>query len=103
MVRGKYGCAFWLSLFFCQFVNGLTDLYPELYDSEGGYSSKSQANFGKKWKSYATIVELAGGDVRAIDEIVQQPLEKCLLLLAYKSDKAFMQELMHKEAMKSIR
>lgn len=103
MVRGKYGCAFWLSLFFCQFVNGLTELYPELYDSDAGYSSKIQANFGKKWKSYATIVELANGDVEKIDTVVNQPLEKCLLLLAYKSDKAFMNDLMHKEAMKSIR
>lgn len=103
MVKCFNGYTLWMYVFFCAYLNGLSELYPELFDSDGGYSSKLQANFGKKWKSYATIVELAGGDVRAIDEIVQQPLEKCLLLLAYKSDKAFLEGLLHKEAMNSIK
>jgi hypothetical protein len=43
---------------------------------------------------------LAGGDVRLIDEVVKEPLEKCLLLLAFKADKNHLEDLVHKEAMK---
>jgi hypothetical protein len=37
-----------------------------------------------------------------IDEVVKQPLEKCLLLLAYKADEVFLEEMMYKESMKKI-
>jgi hypothetical protein len=45
---------------------------------------------------------LADGRIREIDEVVKEPLEKCLLFLAYKADKAQIENLMHKEAMKGI-
>jgi hypothetical protein len=38
-----------------------------------------------------------------MDEVVKEPLEKCLLWLAYQSDKVELEDLMHKEAMKKIR
>jgi len=38
-----------------------------------------------------------------MDEVVKEPLEKCLLWLAYQSDKVELEELMHKDAMKKIR
>lgn len=61
--------------------------------------SKHQVNFGKKWKGYQTLVEIAGGDIRYIDEISAYPLEKCLLFLAYKADKAVLETLLHKESL----
>jgi hypothetical protein len=35
-----------------------------------------------------------------IDEITKEPLEKCLLMLAYQADVAYLEELMYKEALK---
>jgi len=92
-----------VSVFFCKFVNGLTKFYPELFDGdgEGGGASNLQYNFSKKWKSYATIVELANGDITKIDEVVKEPLEKCLLLLSYKADKVLLEKMMHDAVMNS--
>jgi len=89
--------------FVCEYFNGLTERYPELFDNDNGSPSQSQANFGKKWKSYTTIIELANGDLQQIDKVIEEPLEKCLLFLSYKADKNYLESLMHKEAMKSIR
>jgi DNA phosphorothioation-dependent restriction protein DptG len=97
----KYGGTLGLPVFFCSFANGLSERYTELFE-EGGVTSQHQANFGKKWRAYATIVELADGKLKEIDEVVKEPLEKCLLYLAYKADKVQLESMMHKEAMKSI-
>jgi hypothetical protein len=48
------------------------------------------------------LVQLAKGDVLRIDEITEQPLEKCLMLLAYEADKSQLEGLMHDEAMKKM-
>jgi hypothetical protein len=45
---------------------------------------------------------LAGGDIRNIDEIVKQPLEKCLLFLAYKADRNFLEKILHENAVNGI-
>jgi hypothetical protein len=87
-------------VFFYQFTNGLTERYPELYEPSTT-PTQHQINFAKKWKSYSTIIELANGDIRLMDEITELPLEKCLLFLAYKADKALLESLVHKEIMKS--
>ena len=90
--------------FFCSYVNGLIELYPELYDAEqGGTSSEHQSRFAKKWGSYSTIVELANGEIERIDAIIQQPLEKTLLLLAYKADKNFLETILHRESLKNMK
>jgi hypothetical protein len=83
--------------FFIQFVNGLAERYPEIFDGAGA-SSQHQANFAKKWSSYATIVELADRDITKFDRIAEEPLEKCLLYLAYRADKVQVEELMHRES-----
>jgi len=80
-------------------MGGLTELYPEIYGEPDGDVSQHQINFGKKWKGYATIVELAEGDITRFDEITKLPLEKCLLYLSYLSDKALVDKLVHKETM----
>jgi hypothetical protein len=86
-------------VFFYQFVKGIIERYPELYEGNG-VASEYQINFGKKWGSYTAVVDLANGDIRFIDEVVKEPLEKCLLLLAFKADKNHLEDLVHKEAMK---
>jgi hypothetical protein len=88
-------------VFFCAFANGLTERYPELFEGDGA-TSQHQVNFGKKWRSYSTIVELANGNIKEIDEVVKEPLEKCLLFLSYKADKNRLDELLHNAAMKQI-
>jgi len=87
--------------FFVRFFNGLTERYPELFEGDGS-SSQHAANFAKKWAAYSTINELANGDILKFEEVTLQPLEKCLLHLAYKADKQQLENLLHKEAMKRI-
>jgi len=87
--------------FFIKFTKRLSEFYPELFEG-GGTSSEHQANFSKKWAAYSTIFELANGDLLKFDEVVQQPLEKCLLYLAHRADKIELESLMHKAAMKSF-
>jgi hypothetical protein len=91
-----------LFVFFSQFANGLNERYPEIFDGDG-VSSKHQYNFSRKWRSYTTLFELADGDIEKIDRVVLQPLEKCLLFLAYKNDKNQLETLMHKESLKNIK
>jgi hypothetical protein len=45
---------------------------------------------------------LAGGNLLKIDEVVKEPLEKCLLYLAYEADKIQLEELLHKNALKKM-
>lgn len=98
MVRCWYGYPLWLSVFFCEFVNGLGEKYPEIFDGDG-VESKHQINFAKKWGTYSTIYELAKGDITKYDGVVKEELEKCLLYLSYISDKIKLEEMMHTEAM----
>jgi hypothetical protein len=101
MVRCRYGNSLGNPVFFCSFAKGLAERYPEVFEGDGA-SSQHQINFSKKWRSYATIIELADGNIKEIDEVVKEPLEKCLLFLSYKADRNQLEQLMHKEAMKSI-
>lgn len=86
-------------LFFYQFVNGLGELYPELFEG-GGEVSTFASNFAKKWGNYQSIIELAGGDITKFEEVTSYPLEMCLLYLSYKADKSTLEHLLHKEALK---
>ena len=102
MVRCLYGYTLWRTFFFIKFTNRLTEFYPELFEG-GGNTSQHQANFSKKWSNYATIIELAEGDILKIDKVVEEPLEKCLLYLAFKADKAQLEPLQHNEMIKSMK
>lgn len=93
------GHSFWSNVFFSSFINGLGNFYPELFEGGGG-ASRNYANFTKKWGGYQTIIELAGGDITKFNEVTGYPLEMCLLYLAYKSDKAVLDNLIHKENLK---
>ena len=101
MVRCTYECTLWSTFFFIQFINGLTERYPEVFD-EGGSSSPIQANFGKKWGAYQTLITLCGNNLMEIDNVVKQPLEKCLLYISFQSDRNQLENLISQEAMKKI-
>lgn len=45
---------------------------------------------------------LSGEDIDKIDTALEQPLEKCLLYLAYKADKIQLEDLMHKESLRKM-
>jgi hypothetical protein len=45
---------------------------------------------------------LSGEDISKIDKAVEEPLEKCLLYLAYKADKIQLEDLMHKESIRKM-
>ena len=91
------------AFFFKKFIEGLIERYPEIFDGVDGNTTQHQINFGKKWKSYTSIVQLANEDILRIDEVVKEPLEKCLLYLAYQADKIQLEELVHKEMMKKMK
>lgn len=101
ILRCTYGCTLWSTFFFVKFTKRLVEFYPELFEGDGS-TSEHQANFSKKWSAYATIFELANGELLKFDEVVKEPLEKCLLFLAYRADKIQLESLLHKQAMKSI-
>ena len=82
---------------FFYFVQGLIERYPEIFGDEHGYSSEHQASFARKWGSYSAIVSLANNDITKVEEVENEPLEKCLLLLSYRSDKALVEDLIHNE------
>ena len=76
------------------------EFYPELFDSDfsGGSTTQAEINFGKKWKSYASLIQLANGDITRIDEITNLPLETCLLKLAYDADRAELEKMLYENA-----
>jgi hypothetical protein len=46
---------------------------------------------------------LAGDDILRIDQVVKEPLEKCLLFLAFQADKVQLENLVHKEMLKKMK
>ena len=102
MVKCSYAYPLGSPVFFSSFASGLIERYPEIFEGGEGTSSQHQINFSKKWRAYATIMELADNKIGLIDAVVKEPLEKCLLYLAYRADKNQLEGLLHKEAMKSI-
>lgn len=102
MERCSNAYTFRRTFFFIQFVQGLAEFYPELYEPSEG-NGQLQENFGKKWGAYATIIEIASGDIRNIDEVTKLPLEQCLLFLAYKADKNQLESLLHRQAMTAVK
>lgn len=100
MVRCRYACALGDTFFFLRFIERLVKFYPEIFEGGGGDTSQHQINFAKKWKSYSSIIELAGGDITKFDAVLEEPLEKTLLYLCWKSDRVMVDDLMHREMMK---
>ena len=85
--------------FFCSFIKGITEFYPEIFEGFGESPSQHQINFGRKWKGYGAVMQLCGNDVNKISEVVTLPLDTCLLYLSYQSDYNQLQNLIQKEIM----
>jgi hypothetical protein len=92
-----------LFFFLQSFIQGLIPRYPELFEGESGDSTQHQINFGRKWGGYLSIATIAGEDLLKFPEVIQKPLEECLLFLSYLNDKQLVQNLVHKEAMSKIK
>ena len=107
MVRCFNGCAFRMFFFLQSYLQGIVERYSEIFEGgsvEGpGSESAHQANFGRKWGSYQSIVVLANEDITRFDEITALPLEKCLLNLCYRADKVQLENILHKQAMKKYK
>jgi len=97
MVISRYGYTLWGFFLLYNFVDGLTKRYTELFDEAEEPSNAHQATFGRKWKGYASVAQLANEDITKFDEILKLPLEQCLLYLAYRSDVNKVKELEHKQ------
>ena len=97
MVRCYNGLSFRLFFFLHSYLQGLTPRYPELFERDGADTGQHQQNFGRKWRGYSSIVQLANEDITKFDEVLVKPLEECLLYLAYIQDKNQLEQLMHKQ------
>jgi hypothetical protein len=97
VVRCYNGLSFRLFFFLHSYLQGLTPRYPELFESNGGDTGQHEQNFARKWRGYTSIVQLANEDITKFDEILERPLEECLLYLAYTQDKAQLESLLHKQ------
>ncbi len=77
--------------FFFEFISGLTDRYPSLFqkdpEAEGGQKNFSPtAGFGKKWAGYHSIAVIANNDLTKFDYITDLNVHKCLTFLVYLED-----------------
>ena len=103
-IVGRYFRSFLIDYkFFFSFTRGLTERYPEVFEGFAGDTNQHSFNFGKKWKAYSSIIQLCGNDISKIDEVVQEPLEKCLLWLAYQNDKVQLETLLHKDTIAKMK
>ena len=74
-------------MFFFEFNERLTELYPEMYRGGGGAQSESIADFGTKWGWYNSLYQLAQGDIRRFEEVTELKLFECLTFLSFEADK----------------
>lgn len=69
-----------------EFRVGLSEIYHQVFGNESdGFSEPTE--FDRTWNWYATIDELAGGDVTKYEAIEQMNMHRCLNNLCYKIDK----------------
>jgi hypothetical protein len=78
-------------------IAGYANLFGES-ESENEYSKQSQ--FAKQWGWYATIYQLAKGDIRKFGEITRLQLHECLYFLTFEKQK---QEIENDLIKKSIK
>lgn len=76
--------------------------YPEIFEATGEEVTEYERNFGKKWQGYASVDQLADGDLLKYDSIIARELEECLLALCYRADKFQLERLLHKQSLKKM-
>jgi len=79
-----------------EFTTGLSERYPELYEEGEEPSHTHQVNFGRKWGGYQSVIKLTKDNIMGFDEVLKQPLEKCLLYLSYHADLTRVQKMEQK-------
>jgi hypothetical protein len=70
-----------------EFRTGLHDIYSEAFGTEGYDEFSEATQFSRNWSWYATIDELAGGDITKYEAIEKLSMHKCLYNLCYKISK----------------
>lgn len=73
-------------VFFSEFVNRISELYPEIY-AGGTSEGKVASNYFEKWGWYATIDELAKGNLLKYEKVLKLNVHKIHLYLSHKIDK----------------
>lgn len=66
----------------------MSEIYPAVYGTGNESEQGSENTFATKWGWYATIDELAGGDIAKFEIITELNLHLCLNNLCYKIEKA---------------
>lgn len=82
-----------------EFINEMQELYPEIY-SGGGSSEEMASSFFEKWGWYATIFDLAKGNILKIDKVLDKNIHEFHLFLAHKIDKQKLKERLMKSKLK---
>ena len=107
MVKCNNGCTLWVFFFLQDYLLGLVERYPELFEGgsiEGGDpTSVYSANFSRKWKGYQSVAILAQENILNFPNVLQRPLEECLLFLTYMTDKNTMERAIHRSMMKKYK
>jgi hypothetical protein len=70
-----------------EFRSGLHDIYSEVFGTEEYDEFSEATQFSRNWGWYATIDELAGGDITKYETIENMSMHKCLHNLCYKISK----------------
>ena len=86
--------------FFLSFRERLTESYSELFTEQSGDTTSSRSNFSKKWGWYHSLYALTKGDITKLEEVTGLNVHKCLMMLAYISDKNDMEAKQIKSKLK---
>jgi len=74
-----------------EFRNALADGYYQIFGRQGDEVPEA-SEFAREWSWYATIDELAHGDVTKFEEVTELPMHVCLKKLCYDIDKRKMED-----------
>ena len=86
-----------------EFRTGLHDLYHQAFGTGDEHSFSEATEFSGNWGWYATIDELAGGDLTKYEAIEEMNVHKCLNKLCYNIDKRKKENKELKKAQKNGR
>jgi hypothetical protein len=82
------------------FRERVTASYADLFGGEESNEYSKQGQFSKQWGWYATIYQLAKGDIRQFAEITQLQLHECLHFLTFEKQKQEVENDLIKKSIK---
>ncbi len=83
------------ALFFFEFSQRIVKSYPEIYSSTTSEGT-SASDYFDKWKWYATLNELAHGNILNFEKILNLNVHEIHTFLAHKIDRAKLEEELRK-------